>query len=133
MGLVKPILKDVVKVEIELKTGMPEGVIKLYDRLKEIRIPLFECHDYPTPRRYRWEIVYPAGPMRWTCPITGGRMIRTPHRRRVPIDTPLIQEEVQSPRSILEVENKEEDLEEEEEPEEDEEPKKEEEPEEIES
>ncbi|GJS37531.1 hypothetical protein Tco_0535913 [Tanacetum coccineum] len=87
----------------------------------------------PTPRRYRWEIVYPAGPRRWTCPITGGRMIRTHYRRRVPIDTPPVQEEVQSPRSVLEVEKKEEESEEEDEPEEKEEPREEEEPKEIES
>ncbi|GKA33519.1 hypothetical protein Tco_0719948, partial [Tanacetum coccineum] len=90
-------------------------------------------HDYPTPRRYRWEIVYPAGPKIWTCPITGERMIRLHYRRRVPIDTPLVQEEVQSPRSVLEVEKKEKESEEEGEPEEKEEPREEEEPEEIES
>ncbi|GJV13252.1 hypothetical protein Tco_1354793 [Tanacetum coccineum] len=81
----------------------------------------------PTPSRYRWDIVYPTGPRRWTCPITGGRMIRTPYRRRVPIETPPVQEEVQSLRSVLEVEKKEEDPEEEEdlkeEPEEEKEPK----------
>ncbi|GJX25478.1 hypothetical protein Tco_0231774 [Tanacetum coccineum] len=48
-------------------------------------------------------------------------MIRTPYRRWVPIETPPIQEEVQSPRSVLEVEKKEDDPEEE--PEEEVEPK----------
>ncbi|GJT00884.1 hypothetical protein Tco_0822053 [Tanacetum coccineum] len=60
-------------------------------------------------------------------------MIRLHYRRRVPIDTPLVQEEVQSPRSVLEVEKKEKESEEEGEPEEKEEPREEEEPEEIES
>ncbi|GJS65196.1 hypothetical protein Tco_0679760 [Tanacetum coccineum] len=66
----------------------------------------------PTPKRYRWEIVYPTGPRRWTCPITRERMIRTPYRRQIPIEIPFVQEEMQSPRSILEVEKKEEDPEE---------------------
>ncbi|GJR69969.1 hypothetical protein Tco_0016034 [Tanacetum coccineum] len=65
--------------------------------------------------------------------------MRTLYMRRVPINTPYVQEEVQSPRSVLEVEKKEEEpeeekeLEEEEEPKEVEEPEEEEEPEEIES
>nr|GEU88250.1 reverse transcriptase domain-containing protein [Tanacetum cinerariifolium] len=86
----------------------------------------------PTPRRYRWEIVQPTRPRSWICPQTRWRMIRTPYRLQVPIDTPPVQEEVQSPRSVLEVKKKEEELEEEEEPKE-EEPKEEDEPEEIES
>ncbi|GKB29051.1 hypothetical protein Tco_0868452 [Tanacetum coccineum] len=85
----------------------------------------------PTPRRYRWEIVYPTGPRRWTCPITRGRMIRTPYKHRVPIKTPPVPKEVQSPGSVLEVEKKDEDPKEE--PKEKEDLKEEEEPKEIES
>ncbi|GKG25847.1 hypothetical protein Tco_0398993, partial [Tanacetum coccineum] len=69
--------------------------------------------------RYRWEIVYPTGPRRWTCPITRGRMIRTPYKHRVPIKTPPVPKEVQSPGSVLEVEKKDEDPEEEPEEEDD--------------
>nr|GEW67625.1 reverse transcriptase domain-containing protein [Tanacetum cinerariifolium] len=53
-------------------------------------------------------------------------MIRTPYRRRVPIDTPPVQEEVKSPRSVLEVEKKEEDPKEEKDSEEEEDPEEEE-------
>ncbi|GKG62194.1 hypothetical protein Tco_0632098, partial [Tanacetum coccineum] len=80
---------------------------------------------------YRGEIVYPTGPKRWTCPITRGGIIQTPYKHRVLIETPTIPEEVQSPRSVLEVEKKDEDSKEEPEEEEDleEEPEEEEEPE----
>ncbi|GKA47790.1 hypothetical protein Tco_0740748 [Tanacetum coccineum] len=81
----------------------------------------------PTPRRYHWEIVYPTGPKRWIYPKTGWRMIRTPYRRRVLVDTSPVLVRAKSPRSVLEVkmeEDPEGDLEEDPKEEEEEEPKK---------
>ncbi|GJZ85935.1 hypothetical protein Tco_0657545 [Tanacetum coccineum] len=61
-----------------------------------------------TPRRYRWEIVYPIGPKRCNSPRTGWRMIRKPYRRRVLVKTSPVQEGAKSPRSVLEIKYKEE-------------------------
>ncbi|GKE61632.1 hypothetical protein Tco_1511999 [Tanacetum coccineum] len=76
----------------------------------------------PTPRRYRWEIVYPTGPKRWICLKNGWRMIHIAYRCHVLVETSPVQVREKSPKRASKVgleedpeEDPEEDLEEKEE------------------
>ncbi|GJZ21109.1 putative reverse transcriptase domain-containing protein [Tanacetum coccineum] len=67
-----------------------------------------------TPKRFRWDIVYPPpGPKWFICPKTWYRIKRTAYRCRVSVTTSHVQVKEKSPEKIPEVES-EEDLEEEE-------------------
>ncbi|GKD69493.1 hypothetical protein Tco_1323583 [Tanacetum coccineum] len=67
-----------------------------------------------TPKRFRWDIVYPPpGPKWFICPKTWYRIKRTAYRCRMSVTTSHVQVKEKSPEKIPEVES-EEDLEEEE-------------------